>query len=249
VVVEKFKMSDVVTPAERQEITELVSPLITAARTFEVVTHAGYAEAGSRLKTIKGAQKRLADKKAALVNPVNATLKAIRDLFRGPEEELVQAEGLYKRSMIAFDDEQEEIRRREQAKLDEIARKEREKNEAAAAKARQDAQDARAAGDDKKADRLEAKADVRQDAAATVVAATAQTEAPRVAGTSIRENWSATVTDRMALVQAIAAGTVPITAFEPNMKFLNNQAKAMKRELRYPGVTATVEKIMASGSA
>jgi hypothetical protein len=241
-------MQEVVTPAERQELSELVSPLISAARTFEVVTHAGYAEAGTRLKTIKGAQKRLADKKAALVNPVNATLKAIRDLFRGPEEELTQAESLYKRSMIAFDDEQEQIRRREQAKLDEIARKDRETKEAAAKKLRDEAEAARLAGDTKKAERLETRADVRQEAANTVVAATAQTEAPRVTGTSIRENWSAVVTDKTALIAAVAAGTVPEMALDPNSKFLNNQAKAMKRELKYPGVTATVEKILASGS-
>jgi hypothetical protein len=242
-------MTDVVSPAERQEIVAFASPMITAARACEVTTHAGYAKAGTQLKAIKGAQKALEVKKKKVLDPALAAVKAIRELFAGPEAELVQAENLYKRAMIAFDDEQAEIRQAEQRRLDDIARREREKVQAAADKARQDAEAARAAGDEKKADRLEAKADAKQDQAHTVVAATAQTEAPRVAGTAVREVWSATVTDLMVLVKAVAAGEVPLFAIEPNLKFLNNQARAMKRELKYPGVTATVEKSLAARSS
>jgi hypothetical protein len=243
---EARQMNEVVTQAEREEIIGISQPIVTAARALSVNTHAEYAKAGESLKEIKGAMKRLAEKKALVLNPALDTVKRIRDLFRGPEEELALAENLHKRALIAFDDEQEQIRRREQARLDDIARRDRETKEAAAKKLRDDAEAARLAGDEKKAERLETRAEVKQDQAATVVAAVAQTEPPRVSGTSIRENWSAVVTDKAALIAAVAAGVVPEMALEPNSKFLNNQAKAMKRELRYPGVTATVEKIMAS---
>jgi hypothetical protein len=241
-------MSEVVSQAEQEEITKLVNPLVLAAREFRVVSRAGYSEAGDRLMRIKTAQKELAAKKKKVLDPALAAVKAIRDLFAGPEAEIAEAEGLYKRVMIAFDDEQERIRQEEQRKLDDIARREREKNEAAARKALEDAEAARQAGDKKKAERLEQKAEVAADRAATVVAATVQAEPPRVSGASIREIWSAIVTDRKALIAAVAAGTVPELALEPNMKFLDNQARALKRDLKYPGVTATVEKSLAARS-
>jgi len=241
-------VSEVVTQAEQEAITKLVNPLVVAAREFKVITHAGYEQAGERLKLIKGAQKELAAKKKKVLDPALAAVKAIRDLFAAPEAEIAEAEGLIKRSMISFDDEQEKLRREEQRKLDEAARKEREKAEAIEAENRRKAEEARVAGDTKKAQRLEEKADVAADRAATVVAAQVIREPPRVSGTSIRENWSAVVTDRNALVAAVAAGTVSALALEPSMPFLNKMAKAMKKEMNIPGVTAVVEKSLAAGS-
>jgi hypothetical protein len=42
----------------------------------------------------------------------------------------------------------------------------------------------------------------------------------------------------MALVKAVAAGTVPIQALEANTVFLNGQARMLKAALAYPGVKA-----------
>lgn len=241
-------MTEVVTQAEREAITKLVNPLIVAAREFKVVTHEGYAQAGDRLKLIKGAQKELAAKKKKVLDPAQAAVKAIKDLFFPPEAELDEAEALYKRSMIAYDDQQEAIRRDEQRKLDEAARVQREKAEEQARKNREAADAAREAGNVEAAERFETRAVVAADKAATIVPATVQREAPRVAGVSIRENWSAVVTDRKALIAAVAQGSVPELALAPDMVFLNKMAKAMKKELAYPGVTAVVDKGMAAGS-
>jgi hypothetical protein len=238
----------VITPEEQKAIREPASAIVAAARAFKVVSGATYEEAGEQLKCVKAAAKALEDKKRTLLNPVNATLKAIRDLFRGPEEELVTAENLFKRSMLGYSEEQEELRRLEQRKADEAAERDRRRLEKEAREAEERAKAARDAGDIKKAEKLEAKADQRTDAAASVVPAVIQREAPRVGGISERENWTAIVTDMPALIAAVAAGTVPLMAIEPNMKFLNNQAKAMKRAMSYPGVRAVVDKIMAAGS-
>ena len=237
-----------ITAEDRKEITEPASAIVAAARAFKVTNAVTYEDAADQLKRVKGAQKALDEKKRTLLNPVNATLKAIRDLFRGPEEELTLAENLFKRSMLGWSEEQEELRRAEQRKADERAETERRRLAREALEAEERAAAARAAGDIKKAEKLEAKADNRTDAAAAVVPAVIQREPPRVGGITERENWSALVTDLKALVVAIAAGTVPLSAVEANMKVLNSSAKALKRVLNWPGVRAVVDKIMAAGS-
>jgi hypothetical protein len=237
-----------ITAEDRRAITEPASTIMAAARACKVVNAEGYEQAGDQLKQVKAAQKALEVKKRTLLDPVNATLKAIRNLFAGPELELDTAEGLFKRSMLSYSEEQDRIRREEQRKADEAAERERKRLEKEAAEAEAKAKAAREAGDIRKAEKLEAKADQRTDAAAATVAPIVQRESPRVGGISERENWYCIVTDLKALVQAIAEGKVPISAVEPNMKVLNAQAKSLKRELAWPGVRAAVDKIMAAGS-
>ena len=236
------------TPAERQEILHPASVILTSARACTVVDDVGYAEAGDALKGIKAAQKALEIKKRKLLDPVNATLRAIRELFEAPEHELKEAEGLYKRQLLSYEDAQERRRKEEQRLADERAAAERRRLEKEAEETRARAAAAAERGQTNLAERLTAKADLKADAATATVAPVVQIEPPRVSDVVSRENWSAVVTDLKALVAAVAAGTVPLLAIEANMKFLNNQAKAMKKDLPYPGVTAVVEKIMAAGS-
>jgi hypothetical protein len=238
----------VITAREREEIEQTASSIIADAQAIVVKTAPEYRAAGEILKRIKAAQKKLADRKDALVRPINQGLKAIRELFRDPEISLELAEGLVKRQMLAFDDEQERLRREAQRKLDEKARAEQERKNAQAQKAAADAEAARASGDVGKAERLQERSHALADQAAAVVAPVVQRDSPRVPGVVPRETWSAVVTDLPALVKAIAEEKVPITAVLANMPFLNNQARALKRELRYPGVTAVVDKGIAAGS-
>lgn len=236
------------TPEERREITMPAATILTRARDFKVVDVTTYTEAADQLKAIKGAQKSLEGKKRTLLDPANAVVKAIRDLFRGPEAELEQAESFYKRGMLGYDAEQERIRREEQARRDEEANRERLRLEAQAREREEAAARSRAAGKTAQAERQEAQAALRQDAAAAVVAPVVQKETPRVAGVATREHWYAVVTDVKALCAAVAAGTVPVNALTPNKSFLDNQARVMKKDLAYPGVTACMDKILASGS-
>ena len=67
---------------------------------------------------------------------------------------------------------------------------------------------------------------------------------PKVAGLGIRTTWEAIVIDKMTLVKAVAAGQSPLEAVEPNMTFLNSQARALKGSLKYPGVVAKENKSM-----
>ena len=51
-----------------------------------------------------------------------------------------------------------------------------------------------------------------------------------------RKNYKAEVVDVMALAKAVVAGTVPLQAIEGNSKFLNNQARMLKDDMKFPGV-------------
>jgi hypothetical protein len=237
-----------ITPQEREQIERAATPLINAARECRVTNPSEYNTAATQLKRIKAAQKLLAEKKATLVSPIRAALKAALALFAAPEIELDQAEGLYKRAMLNYDDEQDRLRKAEQAKLDRAAEEERRRKEEQARKAEADAKAARDAGNLAKAEKLEAKADTLASTAASIVAPQAQREAPKVSGISTRENWSALVLSLPDLVQAVAAGKVPIIALEANMKVLNQLAKSLKKELNWPGVRAVVDKGIAAGS-
>lgn len=236
------------TPEQRQAITQPALTIVERARALVVNTDEDYQQCGDELKSIKAAQKELAARKATLTDPVNATLRAIRNLFTGPEASLDEAERIYKRGRLTYEQKLEDERKEAQRKLDEAAARERAKAEREAERLRQEAQAAEAAGNLEKANRLANRADIKQDQAASTVAPTVQKEPPRTAGISTREVWSAVVLSRKELIDAVAAGKVPEMALEPNMKFLNAQARACKKELAYPGVRAVVDKTVAAGS-
>jgi len=260
-----------ISPEERQEIEAAATPLVTAARACVVKTNADYLRAGDQLKAIKSAQKLLAAKKKKLLDPLKAAVKAANELFSAPELELDEAEGLYKRTMIAFVDEQDRLRREEQARLDKVAEDDRRKKEEQAKKALAAAEEARLAGNEKKAEKLEAKAEVLTDTAAEIVPAMVQRAPPRASGISAAEYWSAVVLNFEDLVLAVAAEiirkrrgpdetdaellyrilqgpSVPITAIAPNEKVLNSMARSLKKELNWPGVRAVVDKGIRAGS-
>ena len=65
---------------------------------------------------------------------------------------------------------------------------------------------------------------------------------PKVAGLSFRDNWTAEVTDLLALVKAVASGAQPITLLQANQTTLNGMARALKESMRVPGVRAVNQK-------
>lgn len=60
-------------------------------------------------------------------------------------------------------------------------------------------------------------------------------------GTFTKTLWRAEITDKMALVKAVAEGKVSPNYLEPNMSLLNSVAKTYKENLNIPGVKAVSE--------
>lgn len=226
---------EIVAKPEVRALAQQAEDMLANAEAFKVANAADYDLAAQSLKAVKSRQSQLKALRESIVKPMLAALDAARDLFRRPEAMLERAEAMLKSAMSAYDEEQERQRREAQRKLDEAAERERRK-------LAQQAERAAAKGNVDKAAEL-------QERAAMTVPPIALPGRPEVSGISRRETWSAEVTDMRALVRGVAEGNVPLAAIEANQKFLNGQARALRSELRYPGVRAVSKRTIASGSA
>lgn len=208
---------------------------------------------------IKGLAKEIENKRVDLKKPFDKAAKEVQDYFKPLLDALDRADRAIAQAAIQYDQEQEKLRQIEEAKAAEATRKEAEKLAA-------------------KAEKLEEKGKVEQaeavrEQAATVVAVPLQTNVPvKMAGESARSTYSAEVKSPIDLIKAVAATAllsdcegdakrllaqvkalasynVPQIAVTPDTKFLNQQAKALKDHLKYPGVTVVKKSVLAARSA
>lgn len=244
---------------EVREVTSEAQALAATAAAYSVKTADQYTAAGDELRRIKSAQKRLDEVRKSITRPIDAAKKAVMDLFRDPEAKLAAAESGIKAAMVTFSDEQERIRQAEQRRLEELARREREKLEAQAAEAERKAREkaeaerlaaeaAAAAGRHEEAAKLAAKAaaieqraaakvDELQLRAATVVAPVIESEAPKVVGTSTREDWRFEITDPTA---------VPREYLVIDESTIGRVVRALKGSANIPGVRVFSVRVLAA---
>jgi hypothetical protein len=233
---------------------------LNVALAYQIDSADMYALAAEELRAIKGKAAALEAKRKELVGPINEAVKRINDFFRAPIEMLGRAESALKTGMIAFDDEQERIRRA----AEEQARRDREAEErrvaAEAAEAQRLADEAVAAAERAATPEEHEHAQVALAEAAAKVESTQQARAeiatmptpivakgtPKIAGLSPKKTWRGECTDFMALVKAVAAGTAPINLLELNQTQLNKYARAQESALSFPGCKAVEEKTLAS---
>lgn len=227
-------MSDVTIPAEAQQLAEQTGAIANVTGAIVIATTQDYELAGERLKQFSAKEREVEDMRKKLKAPILAAGKAIDAFFDAPLKRLSSARAAYKTAMLGYQQEEEKKRRELQAQAEETARKEREKLEARAAKAAEKGQTA--------------KAEALQMTAASVVAPMVAPITPKVSGISTRTTYSAEVVDKMLLIQAIAAGTVPLAAVDANMTYLNGQARLNKEGLDYPGVKVVPETGLAASS-
>lgn len=237
---------------------------LTAAKDYVIDSDNMLELASEDLRTVKGLQKTVEEKRTAITVPLNQALKAVNDLFRAPKEYLDQAETVLKRAITTYQMEQQRKAAEAKRIADEAARVERERlaaiereQQEAARRAQEEAQAAAAAGDLEAAQRAQAEADAAA-MQATAAALTAQVvtvaptvqAAPKVSGISTRTTYSAQVTDLMELVKAVAEGKAPIEAIQADTKFLGAQARAFKKAGQlYPGVMAVADTSVAARAA
>lgn len=228
-------------------LADKASKLFAVAQAYKVNSPAMFEAAGEDLKAIKAQAKVIEETRTSITGPLNAALKNVNDLFRAPAKFCADAEALLKGAMTTFTIEEQRKEREAQAAREAEAVKERQRLAAEAAAAQKLADEAAAAGDIAKAEELQEQAQASTSEASLIASmpATAPTQT-KVAGISMRDVWGAEVTDLKALVQAVAAGTVPLEAIAADIKFLGNQARALKGNLNYPGVRAVNTPTMAA---
>ena len=226
-------MNSFAPPAEALQLVDETVALTTSD--LKIADPQTYELAGERLKELSAKEKQIEDFRKKLKAPILAAGKAIDEFFNAPLTRLQGARASLKRSLLQYQIAEEQRRRELEARAQEAARKEREKLEARAAKAE-------ASGKAEKAEAL-------QVAAASVIVPTVASTVSKISGISTRTSYRAEVVDKMELVKAVAAGTIPLNAIDANMPFLNNQARAMRDTLAYPGVKVVQETGLASRSA
>lgn len=217
---------------ETTDIQRESTSTLATAKSFRISSPVQYEEAGGMLKGIMALKKKVAETFDPHIKRAYEAHRSLVSEKRTHEAPLEQAEQSLKRTMLSYQLAEEQKRREAEARAQEEARKEREKLEAQAARAA-------AKGKTEKAEAL-------QVAAAAVVAPVIPTSTPKLAGVSVRVTWRAEVTNLMDLVKAVAAGAVPLNALQADSTFLNNQARAMKDTLAYPGVKAVSESGLAA---
>ena len=220
----------------REEVTKQILPIVEEAAGIAAHIHDDFTfqTAGAYLIKIKGARKYIEEKFGPLVHKAHEAWKASLSLQKEADAPLNKAEAIIKPAMLRYQMEQETIRREAEAE----ARK-------AAAKIEEEARLARAAELEKQGQNAAAEAVLEKPAfVPTVVLPDTQ----KVAGVSFRELWQFEVVDFMALVKAVAAGTVPTSALCPNEKVIGQMARSLKSDLQWPGVKAFATKSVAAGA-
>lgn len=210
------------------ELNREILPELSVAAEIVVRDSESYMMAGETWKSLTALEKKI---KAYWEEDVSSALKLHRSLVAKRDAMLIpvgEQKNSLRLGMKTFEDEQERIRRAEQARLEEEARK-----------AAEEAALAQAVALEMNGHKAAAEAVIASPVVAPAVYV--QKTTPTGFGNATRRTWGAEVTDLMALIKAVAAGTVPIHAIEANSVFLNQQARALKAALNYPGVRS-VEK-------
>lgn len=227
------------TPINAAELENRAREIITITNTMQVVTHDQYLAAGEHLKQIKMAQKVVVDKFALSKKKAFEAHRAISELERSILDPLKASERICANKVTLFLN-AERVRQEQERQA---------AQKAAEAQAKIAAENARKAQEEerlKTAELLEAQGFSEEaDAVLEDIVAIAP-PAPvmlkpvekfeRVQGVHDRKSYKAEVIDLMILVKEIAAGRQPITLIMANESVLNGMAKALKAELRIPGV-------------
>jgi uncharacterized membrane protein YqiK len=243
-------------------LAKSASDALLSAKAYVIDSPEMYELAATELQQIKGLQKKVEAERTAITGPMNQALRAVNAFFKGPAGYLEQAESILKKSMSAYQVEQERLRIEEQRRLEAAAAAERARlaEEAAAAKAKADAEaealrqqaaQAAASGDAEIAARLAAQAESRVEEGALTAQVMTQTSqlvsapvaaagARKVSGISTRENWTFEITD---------PALIPREYLMIDESKIRGVVRALKDATNIPGVRAYSEKSIAARAA
>lgn len=214
-------------------------------------------EEGSRLsKKVKDRIKTAENFQSKLLEPFKVGTKMVKDMFAPVLATLEVDKDIISDKLVAWDNEQERIRKEQEEKI----RKEAEAEEARQKKIKEDqerqwrekeeakrkeAEELEAKGRKeeaekarKEAEKASAKAEERAQekeqisVPAPVVAPTSQ----KPTGLHYQERWSGECIDLMALVKAVATGRASIMLLMANGPAINKQATATKNSLSIDGI-------------
>lgn len=212
--------------------------LVQVSQNIQIISHEEYLNAGEHLKAIRTTQRKVADlfadSKSAASNAHKAICAAEKKLLtplKQAEDVCAQKVSVY---IVAQRKAQEEEARRRRIEAEEQSKKIAEQQK----KQIEDQRIALAEQYQKEGKAEAAESILNQEIFVQAPAVIPQPvqELPKVEGIHTRTTHESEVFDLMLLVQAVANGTQPIAYIMANEKALNQSAKALKNEMRIPGV-------------
>ncbi len=233
-----MSMEQTMVGVSKQTLQDDAASWAARARGLHIVNVESYTNASMLLRSVKGVRAEIAGWFAPHIDAAMETKRRAESARKGLCDEkdrmeagLVEAEAVLKRAMLAWDSQQEQLRREEEQRLQAEAQR---RAEAATLEAAATLElEARITHDD--AMLQEAHDIIEQPVEAPVVVV--KTMTPKVQGISYRDQWkTAPGVDVKALAGAVAAGLVPPTFLIPNMAALNNYARATEGGQAVPGV-------------
>jgi hypothetical protein len=212
------------TTALDTEIKAQSASLRVSVETLAVVDQKGYDAANALIERCDTALKRIAEVHDPVIKAAHTAHKAALDAKKRLAEPIEALRKEASKKMTAWYQAEQARIAEERRKAEERARKEAEDKRLREAEAL-----AQAGMNEAASVALEAPLDIAEFIKAP--------EGPVAAsGISYRANWKAEVVDLMALVQAVAAGRLPVAVLLPNMPALNQMAKAYHNTQEIPGV-------------
>jgi len=227
---------ETIVPAEAQVKIDESRALASTYEHYAITTAENYLLSAEDLKVIKTKKNELDTTRKSLTDPLETTKKRIIALFKPPLDFLTQAEATVKRAMIAWQTEQERIRRAEEARLAKIQQEEAEK-------LRKQAEKEAARIDNLKTDaakeRAIAKAEELQAQAESVVAIApvVETKVEEISGISTRKIWKFEITDPIL---------IPREYLIPDEKYIGDIVRASKGKKEISGVRIYAENIISA---
>lgn len=217
-----------------QELESQALSVPERAKLMTITTAAEYIAAGELLKTVKGLRGEIDSTFDPIISKAHDAHKEALAQKRKVDAPLIEAEGILKPRIATYLREEERKRQEEEMRLQKEARDREEAEQLAKADILHEIGEVEAANQVLKEEIY-------------VPPIVLPSAAPKVAGISMRETWSAQVVDLMTLVKAVAAGTAPIQCLSADTVFLGQQARSMKGALNYPGVKAVMNSNISAG--
>lgn len=223
------KVISIESPAPPSIVQEL-SPVVAAAKAFQVVDQDSHALALERIKTLRNGERSISDyfepaRKSA--DQAKRDILAARDGLIAP---LAEARTIYDRTANAYEVEERRKAQEKERELQEKARKQEEERKL------QEAIRAEQAGDAVTAEAI-------MQEPVTVPTVRVAPAVAQVEGVSTRTTWSAEVHDLHALVRYVAAHPEWIYLLEASMPNLNRLATSQHEALSIPGVRAVSQTV------
>ncbi len=187
---------------------------VELAKAIEITTQGEYAKAGEWRAGLRALDKKMEAHYKPLKQKQDEAKKAILDAEKADRSPVAEASRILNPKLVAWEDEQERLRRVEQRRLQEIERKRAEKE----AKAETKALD--------KEGRHEEAAFVRETPVEPP-AVVLQSETPKVAGLVRRVDWKYKCDNFKAVLMEVIEGKQPASILQLNDKFVGQQVRSL----------------------